>query len=304
VPGSDSTFLFAGKQLGFFKEQGVDLDIQTTPGTVAASGFIASGVLDIALGGLEAMPGYVLQNVPMKAVYLYSYRPIFWLGFLKGSKVQKASDLKGARVGVLGPGSGSIPVLSYILKENGLAPADITMVPLGLGPATIAAIKKGEVDTVMYHDTAMANFMANGIELTLYASPKLSTGYAGQGIYGLEKTLTSKRAVVEGFLRGLTKSLAYAAKDPAGATRAFGQLVPEIAKNPELEERLWRERLRISTPPAEARGQWGFMDRLAWDNLLDVLLVGGVIKDKPPADKLYTTDFLKAANQVDLTKLP
>jgi NitT/TauT family transport system substrate-binding protein len=303
VPGSDSTFLFAGKQLGFFKEQGVDLEIQTTPGTVAASGFIASGAMDVALGGLEALPGYVLQNVPMKAVYVYANRPLFSIGFLKGSKVQKVADLKGTRIGVLSAGSGSIPVLQYMLKEAGLAMSDVTMVPLGLGPAAVAAIKKGEVDAVTYHDTAFPIFAASGAEFTqIYASPKLQQGYAGQGIYGLDRTLTGKRAAVEGFLRGLTKSLAYASKDPAGATRAFGLLHPEAAKNPKLEESAWRERMKII--PVAAPGQWGAIDRAAWENLLDVLLLGGLIKDKPPVDKLYTTDFLKAANQVDLTKLP
>jgi NitT/TauT family transport system substrate-binding protein len=303
VPGSDSTFLFAGKQLGFFKEQGVDVEIQTTPGAVAAAGFIASGAMDVALGALEAVPGYVLQNVPMKTVYLYANRPIFSVGFLKGSKVQKIADMKGAKVGVVSLGSGSIPVLQYMLKEAGLAMTDVTLVPLGLGTAAVAAIKKGEVEVVTYHDTAFPIFAANGVEFTqLFVSPKLQQGYAGQGIYGLEKTLTSKRATVEGFLRGLTKSLAYATKDPVGATRAFGLLQPEAAKNPKLEEAAWRERMKVI--PIAAAGAWGAMDRLAWENLLDVLLLAGVIKDKPPLEKLYTTDFLKAANQVDLTKLP
>ncbi len=304
VPGSDSTFLFAGKQLGFFKEQGVDLDIQTTGGTVGASGFIASGVMEVALGGLEAMPGYVLQGVPMRAVYVYANRPIFSLGFLKGSKVQKVSDLKGARVGVLGPASGSVPVLQYTLKEAGLGLGDVTLVPLGMGPATMAAIKKGEVDVITYHDSAFVNFIAQGLEVTLYSSPKLQQGYAGQGIYALEKTLNARKPVVEGFLRGLTKSLVYAMKNPQGATRAFGLLHPEAAKNPGLEEAMWRERMKICVLPPEAKGQWGYTDRTAWDNMLDVLVIGGVIKDRPPVDKLYTTAFLKAANEVDTSKLP
>ncbi len=37
VSGSDTAFLFAGQQLGFFKEQGIDLEIQTTQGTVAST---------------------------------------------------------------------------------------------------------------------------------------------------------------------------------------------------------------------------------------------------------------------------
>src|SRR5436190_23471912 len=81
--GSDSTFLFAGQQLGFFKEQGVEVEIQISGGAVAATGFVASGAADLGLGAVEAVPGYVLKGVPIKAVYLYSYRPIFRLAFIR-----------------------------------------------------------------------------------------------------------------------------------------------------------------------------------------------------------------------------
>lgn len=304
VPGSDSTFIFAGKQLGFFKEQGIDLQIQTTQGAVAAAGFVASGTVDVALGTVEAVPGYVLQGVPVKVIYLYAYRPIFSLGLFKGGRIQKVGDVKGKKIGVSTLGSAAIPVLQYILKEAGLALSDVTLVPVGVGPAAVAAMKRGEVDAVMFWDTAYVNYMGQGIELSLVSSPKLQQAYAGLAIYAQERTITGRRKALEGFLRGLTKSLAYSTKSPEGATRAFGELHPEIAKNPKLEQAMWEERLKIQVLPPAARGQWGYMDRVHFENLLEVLYLGGLIKEKPPVEKLYTTEFLKAANEVDLSRLP
>ena len=89
---------------------------------------------------------------------------------------------------------------------------------------------------------------------------------------------------MEAFLRGLTKSLEYSTKDPAGATKAFAQLHPEIGKNLALEEKAWRERVKITY---QVNGQWGTMDDTAWSNLLDVLQVGGMIKEKPPVRVVY-----------------
>lgn len=304
APGSDSAFLFAGKQLGFFKDQGIDLDIQSTGGTVASAGFIASGAMDIALGGLEAMPGYVEKGVPMKAIYVYSYRPIFKLGFLKGSKIQSVADLKGAKVGVISLSSGSIPVFEYILREAGMSLKDVELIPIGLGPSALAAIKNKAVDTLMFHDTAYTGFAANGVEYTLYSSPRLDKGYVGQGIYTLEKTLKERPKVVAGFLRALTMSLVYATNNPAGAIKAFGEMVPEVAKNPKLEEALWRERMTISEPPPQANGIWGYMDADSWKNFLDVLMLGKLITKQPPPENLYTSEFLKEANAIDRSKLP
>jgi NitT/TauT family transport system substrate-binding protein len=303
-PGSDSTFLFAGKQLGFFKEQGVDLEIQTTPGAVAAAGLVASGALDVALGAMEAVPGYVLQGVPMRAIYQFAYRPIFWLGLFKGGKVQAVTDLKGKRVGVISMGSASIPVLQYMLREANLTLSDVTLVPTGFGNAAVTAMKRGEVDAVMYHDTAYPVFAAEGLEFTFVSSPKLQQGYAGPGLYALERTYTARRRAFEGLLRGMTKSLAYATRNPEGATRAFGQLHPEAARNPRLEQALWQERMKILALPPEANGQWGYTATAYWSNVLDVLLLAGTIKERPPVEKLYTTEFLAAANQVDLSRMP
>ncbi len=300
APGSDSTFLFAGQQLGFFKEQGIDLEIQISGGAVAATGFVASGAADIGLGAMEAVPGYVLKGVPLRAIYLYSYRPIFKLAFIKGSKVQRVQDLKGAKVGLLSAGSASALVLQYLMKEAGLSAKDAELVPLGVGAAAVNAVKNGQADVLMYHDTFYPILEANGIALSYYTSPALERGFAGQAIYALDKTLTERKPAVEAFLRGLTKSLEYATKHPAEATKAFAQLHPEIGKNLALEERAWRERVKITFP---VNGQWGFMDDTPWSNLLEVLSVGGMIKEKPPVSKLYTTEFLKAANSVDLSKV-
>ena len=178
------------------------------------------------------------------------------------------------------------------------------MIPVGLGPSTLAAIKSGAVDALMYHDTAYTNFAANGVEYTLYSSPRLEKGYVGQGIYTLKKMQKERPKVVTAFLRALTMSLVYASKDPAGATAAFGKMQPEIAKNLKLEEALWRERMKISEPPPQANGEWGYMDTESWNNFLDVLLLGNLITKKPPLESLYTTEFLQAANTFDRSKLP
>jgi ABC-type nitrate/sulfonate/bicarbonate transport system substrate-binding protein len=156
----------------------------------------------------------------------------------------------------------------------------------------------------MYHDTAYTGFAANAVEFTLYSSPRLEKGYVGQGLYALEKTLKDRPKVIEAFLRGLTMSLVYSTNDPAGATKAFGEMQPEVAKNPKLEEVLWRERMKISEPPPHANGEWGYMDAASWDNFLEVLMLGKLITKKPPLETLYTTQFLKEANAIDKSKLP
>jgi len=296
APGSDSTFLFAGQQLGFFKEHGIDLEIQIAGGAVAAASFVAAGTSDLALGTMEAVPSLVLKGAPIKAIYQFSHRPIFRLAFIKGSKIQSLKDMKGAKVGLLSVGSASSYVLQFLLNEAGLTVKDVQLVPLGVGASTIAAVKSGEVDTLIYHDTYYAILEANGIQMTYHSSPQLDKGFVGQAIFALDKTITTRKPAIEAFLRGLTKSLAYSTKDPAGATKAFAAAYPVIAKNINIEEQAWRERAKITYPVG---GQWGYMEDLPFKNMLDVLYIGGLIKERPSLDKLYTNEFIKSANSLN-----
>jgi NitT/TauT family transport system substrate-binding protein len=198
-------------------------------------------------------------------------------------------------------------VLQFILKEAGLTAKDVTMIPVGSGQSALAAMKNKEIDALMYHDTGFVNFEANGIEFKMYTSPKLDAGYAGVGVWAMEDSYRKKRDQFVRFLRAYTKSLAYAVRDPEGATKAFGRLHPEVAKNPKLEEAMWRERIKIM--PVVGPGgvsEWGRLkdEKIAFDNLLEVQLLAGLIKAKPPLDALFTPELLADVNKVDLKKLP
>jgi ABC-type nitrate/sulfonate/bicarbonate transport system substrate-binding protein len=171
---------------------------------------------------------------------------------------------------------------------------DVTLVPLGVGPAAVAAVQAKQVDALIYHDTFYPFLEKNDIHVTFYKSPMLDRPFAGQGIFGMENYIQRKKDLVTAFLRGLTKSLAYSTNDPAAATTAFAEMHPEIGKQLDLEEAAWRERIKITFP---IDGKWGVMNDEMWNNLDDLLLQGKVITEKPEIEKLYTTDFVAAANE-------
>lgn len=306
VAGSDTTLVYAGQALGFFKEEGIDLDVEFGQGVAAATSLVASGAMDTAAGGLEALPGFVIQNVPMKAFYVYANRPIFLLGFLKTSKIQTIASLRGARVGVLNLSSGAIPVLQFILKEAGLTLDDVQLTPVGVGAAALAAIKGNQIDALMYYDTGFVSFEQQGVGFNYYSSPRLNQGYPGIGFVALEKTLRDRKSTFQALSRAMTKCAVYAIKDPVGATKAFAQLYPEIGKSIDAEVEVWKRRASIIVPSTQSGNRiWGTIDNadVAWNNLLDVLTIGGVIKQRPPVSSLYTTDFTTDESTIDLSKL-
>ena len=304
TPGSDSTFLFAGKQLGFFKDEGIDLQIDLAAGNTAAMAVLAAGRADVSIGGPEPIVNYASKGVGMKSIYVYAHQTIWGLGFLKSSKIQKITDLKGARVGVLSLGSGAVPALQYSLREAGMKLDDVKMVPIGTGASAVVAVKSGEVDALMFYDTAWPMFAQNGIEVNLYEIPKLQTNYPGNVFVARDDTIQEKRALIQRFVRAAHKSLIYSTRNPTGATKAFSQEYPEVIKNLPLEEVIWKQRAKILVLPESAKGVWGSSNDAGWEKAVDMMFLAGLITTKPAVSKLYTNEFLKEANAMDLSKLP
>lgn len=297
-PGAESACFYAGKALGFYEEAGIDLAIEFGQGVAGATSLVASGVADMALSGLEALPGFVAKGIPMKAFYVYADRSIFNLAFLAGAKIQSAKELKRARIGVITLASGSIPTLQFILRQQGLAVSDVELIPVGAGPTAIAAIKAGRIDALMYHDTGFAALEAEGIQFKYYEDPRLNDGYPGLGFVAMETRLTSRRRAFESFCQASTRSIAYSIQNPGAAIEAFAKLYPEIGKkNLKVEESVWIYRTKIMKPMTEKGGVlWGNINNneTAWNNLQEILILAGDLKAKLPVASLYTDNFIRS----------
>ena len=72
------------------------------------------------------------------------------------STIHSVADLKGRRVGVSSPGSPTQMLMNYSLVSHGLSRADVSMVTISTGAASLAAIERGQVDAAAVVKSAVA----------------------------------------------------------------------------------------------------------------------------------------------------
>jgi NitT/TauT family transport system substrate-binding protein len=141
----DTSFPYLGQEKGFFKEQGIELDIQWTDGGADTQQAVITGSIDIGiatgfLGTISAWakhaPVIVLSSQMTGAPDLYWY-------VRADSPVKSMKDLEGKSVAFSRPGSSSNQIAAALAKAAGV---NVKLVPAGGPAATLTQVMSGQLD--------------------------------------------------------------------------------------------------------------------------------------------------------------
>jgi NitT/TauT family transport system substrate-binding protein len=141
----DTSFPYLGQEKGFFKEQGVELDIQWTDGGADTQQAVITGSIDIGiatgfLGTISAWskraPVIVLSSQMTGAPDLYWY-------VRADSPAKSMKDLEGKSVAFSRPGSSSNQIAAALARAAGVT---AKLVPTGGAAATLTQVMSGQID--------------------------------------------------------------------------------------------------------------------------------------------------------------
>src|SRR4249920_3678552 len=156
--------LTIAEQLGYFKDEGLTLNISDFAGGSQALRAVVGGSADVVSGAYEHT-----LNMQPKGQYLQCFvqqgrAPQIAIGIsaARAKTYKSAKDLKGLKVGVSAPGSSTHMIVNYFISREGLKPSDISVVGVGLGATAITALKSGQIDAVSNTDPVMTKLEQDG----------------------------------------------------------------------------------------------------------------------------------------------
>lgn len=215
----------AAKERGYYKEEGLDVELVWMSAPVAAQALLGGNVEFSTVSG-SAIPA-VLGGAALRFIFTSYNRPMFWL--FSRPEIDSVRALKGRKVGVSGIGSGPATLLVEILKRNGLEGGrDVAILSLGRMPDIAAGLMSGAVDAAMI--APPFNVTAKEADFRELVSFLKEDFVELQGsIIAREELLKSEAAMVEKFVRGSVKGLWYARDNRAGT-------VPILARYLKIKE--------------------------------------------------------------------
>jgi sulfonate transport system substrate-binding protein len=156
--------LTIAEQLGYFKEEGLSVNISDFAGGSQALRAVVGGSADVVSGAYEHTLNMQPKGQFLECFVQQGRAPQIAIGLstAKARTYRSPRDLKGLKVGVSAPGSSTHMIVNYFISRDGLKPSDIAVVGVGLGATAITALKSGQIDAVSNTDPVMTKLEQDG----------------------------------------------------------------------------------------------------------------------------------------------
>jgi NitT/TauT family transport system substrate-binding protein len=151
---------------GYFKQQGLDVDIGVYSGGAKALQALLGGSADFVAGAYSNTITMAVKGQKLVSFAIQADCPGFVFGVTKAShdKIKSYADLKGKRIGVSSPGSSFHMGVNYLLSRAGVKPDDVSIIGVGSSSGAVAAARTGQVDALMSNDP-VATILQDGNDL-------------------------------------------------------------------------------------------------------------------------------------------
>lgn len=219
VSVKDTGFLpvYVADAKGFFKEEGVNVELVNFSGGSAQAQAVAGGAVDFAAGAItEVIDGYV-ANKGWKAFWAESNYPVYvWYGKPEYNSIK---DLKGkGKIAVSRLGSLTHQISAWVVKQAGLDPEkDVQYVQAGNPLDRVAALKAGQVDAIPATPPGTFILAQDGYKILAQLKDYLPE-FQYEVFYATDKTIKENPETLKAVIRAWTRATQYAKKNPKEAT--------------------------------------------------------------------------------------
>jgi NitT/TauT family transport system substrate-binding protein len=156
--------LTIAERKGFFKEQGLEVEINDFGGGAKSLQALIGGSVDVVTGAYEHTIRMQAKGQDVVAVTELGRFPAIVIAVKKdkAGQIKSAAEFKGLKIGVTAPGSSTALTAQYAMVKAGLKPSDAAIIGVGSGASGVAAMKKGEIDVISHLDPVIAKLEADG----------------------------------------------------------------------------------------------------------------------------------------------
>ncbi len=289
--GSQHAPFYLGKQLGYYKDAGIDLEVISGSGSSDTVKQVGSRAVEFGLVDALVLVQGAQQRVPVKAIAAYYQRTPIVLISPKDKPITDPRQLLGGVKLGSKKGSATYQGLLALLSANNLKVEQITLVDIGFGVAPLL---------VKQADAIMGFSMNEPIEAEAggMAVQELPIANFGVDTYGLTIVantglMQQNPALVKAFLAATARAVQATIQDPAAAVAAVTKAVDESDAG--REGKVLARTVPYWSSQETARSGFGWQTRAHWQGTIDTARKLGLIDAALAADDVFTNTFLPGA---------
>ena len=286
--GAQHAPFYLGKQRGFFKEEGIDLDVISGSGSSDTIKQVGSKAVEFGLVDALVLVQGTQQRVPVKSIAAYYQRTPIVLISPKAKPVTDPKQLlEGIKLGSK-KGSATFQGLVALLSANGMQLEQIKLVDIGFG---VAPLLVKQVDAIMgFSMNEPVEAESAGMAVTLMPIANYGVNSYGLTIVSHPELMQQKPALVKGFMKATLRAVAETIKDPAGAIAAVEAAVDET--DVKRETKVLEQTIPYWQSKDTEAGGFGWQTEQRWRDTIDVARKLGLIETALKTEDVFSNTFL------------
>jgi len=252
-------YVFWAQEKGYFKAEGLDVDVDQGTGSAATVTRIASGTYDAGFGDMNAiiqLAGTKPGEQPVMVYMIYN-RPPFALITKVSSPIKTLKDVIGHTMGTPAGGSAG-QLFAPLAKINGIDPAKVTV--LNMQPnLQEQMLLNGQVDfSAVFTVTSYINLIGMKVDPDKDIRWLFFSDYGvdlySNGIMVSKKLLKEKPKAVAGLVRALNRAIIENAAAPDAAIALMMKTEPLMKAVLEKQRLLYTFKTHVVTPETDEIG--------------------------------------------------
>lgn len=287
-PNAIHSFIYAAEEKGYFKDEGIKLNIQypqnvTDPLTLTAAGKATVGIYYQQ----DVVRARANEKIPVKSIGPIVREPLNHIIVLDKEKdIQSPKDLEGKTIGYAGSDLSEAYVQSMV-KADGGDPAKVKMQDVGFD--LVPALITNKVDAL---SGALINHEVPVMEEKGFKTRTFNPAdYGVPNYYELlfvsgDQTIKENPELLKAFLRASEKGYAYMTKHPQEALQIL--MDKQDKENFPLSSNVEKKSLQILMDNMEDKNAAFLSDNAdAWQQQIDWMTEQKMITTKPDTDDLF-----------------
>ena len=286
--------LVVGEALGYFKEEGIKVNLLPSSTKVPYVAFLSNGNAEIAM--LDGPQTYQAVGAGTSIKVLYEAQQTAPEGVVTSDNldIKGIEDIVGTTVGLVTDRDRA--TLSMTLQYVGHSLEDVDIVVLGHGGPTLAnALKKEQVTAIAGALPDWIALQANGLNL-IDITPEEMAETPANSFVVLEENIEEKSALYEGFLRAWSKGAYVTAVDEEVIAAMMAEAVPEEWQNPQFGQNYLDGAMPLNYPVTEL---FGDLRPDSWKEVQDEMIRIGELETNHDVSTFLEPRFIIPANDFD-----
>lgn len=273
TPNTNHTGIYVARALGYFEQQGLDVDIQQPPQD-GASSLVLSGKADFGIDFQDQLAPLLDNcNVKDEIVVLASILQHNTAAIIskKEKGISCLADLNHKTFA-----TSVNPIEEKMLKSLLDKEIDINFVSMDV--SDVITTISTQVDAMCCYyawDGVAAELIGEKLNTIFYKDINSTLDFYTPVIISSRKYVESNPSTTKKFMRAVCKGYEYAVNNPEDSARILCESVPELSKQIVLESQKW-----ISKEYTADAGVWGKIDQKRWNSFYRWLYENGITENK------------------------